>query len=68
MKLKKGIIMRVELIYKEVMLILLAKVVILGDTSVGKTSIKRKWMSEGFKKEYIPTLGASFSFKTIKRE
>ena len=41
------------------------KVVILGDASVGKTSLRRRWMGESFKKEYIPTLGASFGVKTI---
>ncbi|HUU76716.1 MAG TPA: Rab family GTPase [candidate division Zixibacteria bacterium] len=41
------------------------KVVLMGDGSVGKTSIRSKFMGVGFKSEYIKTIGADFASKAI---
>jgi small GTP-binding protein len=41
------------------------KSVLLGEGAVGKTSIRRKYMKEGFKTTHIPTLGVDFSKKLI---
>ncbi|MHA2213187.1 MAG: Rab family GTPase [Candidatus Thorarchaeota archaeon] len=41
------------------------KSVLLGEGAVGKTSIRRKYMREGFKTRHIPTLGVDFSKKLI---
>ena len=45
---------------------MLIKVVLLGDAAVGKTSLRRRWMGEGFTSQYITTIGADFSVKEIK--
>ena len=42
------------------------KVVLLGETSVGKTSIAHRFTYDGFKDNYTPTIGASFMAKPIK--
>ena len=44
----------------------LIKVVLLGNAAVGKTSLRRRWIGEGFTSEYIQTIGADFSIKEIK--
>lgn len=44
------------------------KVVLLGSTMVGKTSIVRKEMTGGFDIEEAPTIGACFTTKTIDRD
>jgi small GTP-binding protein len=41
------------------------KVVILGDSGVGKTSILYRYIFDKFERENLPTLGASFKSKTI---
>ncbi|MHA2253450.1 MAG: ADP-ribosylation factor-like protein, partial [Candidatus Kariarchaeaceae archaeon] len=41
------------------------KVVLLGDPSVGKTSIRKRYLGEGFKHTYSMTLGADFAIKRI---
>lgn len=41
------------------------KVVLMGEGSVGKTSIRSKFMGVGFKSEYIKTIGADFASKAI---
>ncbi len=38
------------------------KVVLLGDGRVGKTSLRRKYMGEGFQVEYLNTIGADFAY------
>lgn len=42
------------------------KVVLMGEGSVGKTSIRSKFMGVGFKSEYIKTIGADFASKAIE--
>lgn len=39
------------------------KVVLIGDGGVGKTSIARRYLGEGFTHEYIKTIGANFYVK-----
>ncbi|MHA2176913.1 MAG: Rab family GTPase [Candidatus Thorarchaeota archaeon] len=39
------------------------KVCLIGDGYVGKTSIRRKYIGEGFRSNYIPTLGVDFAQK-----
>lgn len=41
------------------------KVVILGDTNVGKTAILTRFAKGCFKKESEPTIGANFMSKVI---
>jgi Ras-related protein Rab-7A len=41
------------------------KVVLMGEGSVGKTSIRSKFMGAGFKSDYIKTIGADFASKAI---
>jgi small GTP-binding protein len=41
------------------------KTVLLGDGAVGKTSIRRNYMKEGFKTTHIPTIGVDFAKKLI---
>jgi small GTP-binding protein len=37
------------------------KIIVVGDPSVGKTTLIRKYTTGGFQKDYIATLGAQFS-------
>ena len=48
----------------------LLKIILIGDGSVGKTSIRKRYLGDGFPIQYLPTLGADFSVKneTIGRE
>ena len=39
------------------------KLVLLGDGGVGKTSIRRRYLGEGFSFEYMMTVGAEFAIK-----
>lgn len=41
------------------------KVVVLGDSSVGKTSIMHKYVKQSFNKSYKPTIGADFMTKEL---
>ncbi|UCG00814.1 MAG: GTP-binding protein [Candidatus Heimdallarchaeota archaeon] len=41
----------------------LLKIILIGDGSVGKTSIRRRYLGNGFPMQYLPTLGADFSVK-----
>ena len=41
------------------------KVCLIGDGFVGKTSIRREYLKEGFKASYLPTLGVDFAQKVI---
>lgn len=40
------------------------KVIILGDPRVGKTTLRLRYIGEGFRKEYISTIGADFALAT----
>ena len=42
------------------------KVLLCGDGGVGKTSIRRRYLGQSFKKEYIVTMGADFATIEIK--
>ncbi|UCE09035.1 MAG: GTP-binding protein [Candidatus Thorarchaeota archaeon] len=44
------------------------KICLIGSGFVGKTSIRRKYIGEGFRSNYIPTLGVDFARKTIDFE
>lgn len=41
----------------------LLKIILIGDGSVGKTSIRERYLGHGFPTHYLPTLGADFSVK-----
>ncbi len=41
------------------------KVILIGDPRVGKTSIRRTYLGEGFEHNYMITLGADFAVKRI---
>jgi small GTP-binding protein len=41
----------------------LLKIILIGDESVGKTSIRERYLGNGFPIQYLPTLGADFSVK-----
>jgi GTPase SAR1 family protein len=42
------------------------KVVLLGDSGVGKSSIVLRFITEQFKADSEPTIGASFLSKTVQ--
>jgi len=44
------------------------KTVLIGDAAVGKTSIRRKYLGEGFNVSHIATLGVDFAQKFIHLE
>ena len=46
----------------------LFKVVLMGDGSVGKTSLRRTYMGEGFRANYMITIGADFAVKKMQLE
>ena len=41
------------------------KICLIGDGYVGKTSIRRKYLGQGFRSNYIPSLGVDFAQKTV---
>lgn len=41
------------------------KILLLGEGAVGKTSLRKRYMGEGFKQNYMMTLGAEFSIKVV---
>ena len=41
------------------------KIVLIGDGAVGKTSIRRRYMGEGFKADFLATMGADFAYLKI---
>jgi len=51
--------------YKEKDEDVLVKIVLLGDAAVGKTSLRRRWMGERFEGQYLMTIGADFSVKSM---
>ncbi|MFX0123839.1 MAG: GTP-binding protein [Candidatus Hodarchaeota archaeon] len=42
-----------------------AKILLIGDGGVGKSSFRRAWLGETFRTQYIMTLGADFAGKEI---
>ena len=42
------------------------KIVLIGDGAVGKTSIRRRYMGEGFETDFLATMGADFAYLKIK--
>lgn len=42
------------------------KIVLVGDNRVGKTSLRKRYMGEGFRRSYTQTIGADFSIKTYR--
>jgi small GTP-binding protein len=44
----------------------MAKIVLLGDGAVGKTSIRKRYLGLGFRESHMMTIGADFSTKDIK--
>lgn len=42
------------------------KIILLGDSSVGKTSLINSWLNETFEPETRPTIGTSNFFKTVE--
>ncbi len=45
--------------------VVMTKVIIVGDSYVGKTTIRKRFMGEGFTKSHLATLGADFSEKKV---
>ncbi|MHA1945995.1 MAG: Rab family GTPase [Candidatus Hodarchaeales archaeon] len=46
-------------------MVALAKIVLLGDGAVGKTSIKMSFIGKQFSSQYLPTIGADFVVKKV---
>ncbi len=42
------------------------KISLCGESGVGKTSLRRRWMGKGFAASHLPTLGADFAVKTLE--
>jgi len=42
-------------------MVVFAKICLLGDGRVGKTSLRNRYMGKGFPGDYLPTLGADFA-------
>ena len=47
---------------------IIAKICLLGDGMVGKTSLANRYLGKGFNSEYIPTLGSDFTSKEVSIE
>lgn len=39
------------------------KIVLIGDTSVGKSSIMKRFADDSFEESYLATIGVDFKFK-----
>ncbi|MFW9854254.1 MAG: Rab family GTPase [Candidatus Thorarchaeota archaeon] len=48
--------------------VLRAKIVLVGDGGVGKSSFRRVWLGDTFQAQYLMTLGADFAAKEVKIE
>ena len=44
---------------------LMAKISLCGDGGVGKTSLRKRYVGQGFDTDYLPTIGADFVSKQI---
>jgi len=42
------------------------KFIIIGDPTVGKTTLRRRYIGDGFQANYLPTVGADFSYKGLE--
>jgi len=47
---------------------LLAKIIIIGDTGVGKTNIILSFVGENFRDNYVATIGVDFKARTLDVE
>jgi len=47
-------------------MVYLFKVVLIGDGGVGKTTLRKRFMGEGFTASYLVTIGADFAVKNVK--
>ena len=45
---------------------LFVKICLLGDGAVGKTALRRTYLGEDFRSEYLMTIGADFALTTVK--
>ena len=45
---------------------LIAKICLIGDGKVGKTSLTNRYLGKGFTSEYLPTLGSNFLSKVTQ--
>ena len=45
---------------------IVAKIILCGDGAVGKTALRKRFMGENFTGQYLSTIGADMSTKTIK--
>ena len=43
-----------------------AKIIVIGDATVGKSSIRKRYLGQGFHASHMMTLGADFASKTIR--
>ncbi|MHA2251341.1 MAG: Rab family GTPase, partial [Candidatus Kariarchaeaceae archaeon] len=41
------------------------KIVLIGDSGVGKTSLRKRYLDDSFNINYFPTLGADYSVKSV---
>lgn len=46
----------------------LFKICLIGEAAVGKTSIRRRYLGEGFKTDFLSTMGADFAYMTSRIE
>ncbi len=44
------------------------KIVLIGDGAVGKTSLRKRYLGEGFETDYLSTMGADFALYDTKVE
>jgi GTPase SAR1 family protein len=51
------------LIYSLEMSDFMYKVILVGDTSVGKSSVMRRFADDSFSESYLATIGVDFKFK-----